>query len=225
MCYFTSVSIETDQSFLQYPQPPNPFTYTMSSSQSRSRGRKRPAASTSKTTSTSRTSTTRNTTTYDRDFQQNLINHGIYPEEYEHPDGREAPIPKNWDEINQRLTQPRASLSPSKFSDQDFKDFKRVNAHAFKEKQVTNSVILIIEGKIGDGRCVAGDILFNNLDHLTDGTIALGKPDLFYGTRPEQLDRRIRLELSSRIIPSTLDNLRWRRTSFWRQKVRMEAPS
>jgi hypothetical protein len=179
----------------------------MSSSQSRSRGRKRPATSTTKTTSTSRTSTTRNTTTYDRDFEQNLIDHGIYPEEYEHPDGREAPMPKNWDEINQRLTQPRASLSPSKFSDQDFKDFKRANAHAFKEKQATNTVIPIIEGKMGDGRCVAGDIPFNNLDHLTDGTIAPGKPDLFYGAHPEQLDRRIRLELSSRIIPSTLDDL------------------
>jgi hypothetical protein len=103
--------------------------------------------------------------------------------------------------------QPRASLSPSKFSDQDFKDFKRANAHAFKEKQVTNTVIPIIEGKMGDGRCVAGDIPFNNLDHLTDGTIAPGKPDLFYGARPEQLDRRIRLELSSRIIPSTQDDL------------------
>jgi hypothetical protein len=34
-----------------------------------------------------------------------------------------------------------------------------------------NSVIPIIEGKVADGMCVAGDIPFNNLDHLTDDTL------------------------------------------------------
>lgn len=109
--------------------------------------------------------------------------------------------------MNQRLTQPRASLSLSKFSSQDFKVFRRKNAHAFKEKQVTGSVIPIIEGEIGDGRCVAGDVLFNNLDRLTDGTLTPGKPDLFYCARPEQLDRRVRAELSNCIIPSTREDL------------------
>jgi hypothetical protein len=70
-----------------------------------------------------------------------------------------------------------------------------------------NSVIPIIEGKMGDGRLLAGNVPFNNLGHLTDGTIAPGKPDLFYGARPEQLDRCVRSELSSRIIPSTQDDL------------------
>jgi hypothetical protein len=64
-------------------------------------------------------------------------------------------------------------------------DFKRANAHAFKEN-VTDSVIPIIEGRIRDGRYVAGDIPFNNLDHPFDGIIAPGKPDLLYGARPEQ---------------------------------------
>jgi hypothetical protein len=72
---------------------------------------------------------------------------------------------------------------------------------------VINSVIPIIEGKVGDDKCVAGYIPFNNLDHLTDGTIAPAKPDLFYGARPEQLDRRVRTELGSRIIPSTQNDL------------------
>ena len=178
-----------------------------SQSQSHSRGRKRAAVLTSKTTSTSRTTTSRNTTTYDRDFQQNLIDHGIYPYAYEYPDGQAPLKPRNWTEINRRLAQPRPSLSPSRFSEKEFEEFTRADAHAFKEKQVINSVIPIIEGKVADRKCVAGDIPFNNLDHLTDGTIVPATPDLFYGARPEQLDRRVRTKLSRRIIPSTQDDL------------------
>ena len=48
-----------------------------------------------------------------------------------------------------------------------------------------NSVIPIIEGKVGDGKYVTSDIPFNNLNYLTDRTIAPTKPDLFYGARPE----------------------------------------
>jgi hypothetical protein len=68
-------------------------------------------------------------------------------------------------------------------------------------------VIPIIEGEIRDARCVAGGIPLTNLDYLTDGTLAPGNPDLFYGACPEQLDRRIRNELNSRIIPSTQEDL------------------
>ncbi|MCJ1384260.1 hypothetical protein MMC17_007376 [Xylographa soralifera] len=179
----------------------------MASSQSTSRGRKRGSRSTSNTKSTTNTTSTKSTGPYDCAFQQNLIDHGIYPEEYEYPDGRAPPLPANWDDINQRLIQPRRSLSPSQFSDGAFRKFKRADAHAFKEKQVTTSVIPIIEGDIRDGRCVAGGIPFTNLDPLTDGTITPGNPDLFYGARPEQLNRGIRSELSSRIVPSTQKDL------------------
>ena len=179
----------------------------MSLSQSQSRGRKRTATTTLKTTSTSRTTTLRNTRTYDRDFQQNLIDHGVYPYAYEYPNGRVPTKPSNQIEINQRLAQSRLSLSPSRFSEKKFKEFIRVDAYTFKEKQVINSVIPIIEGKVEDGKCVAGDILFNNLDHLTDSTITPAKPDLFYGARLEQLDRRVRTKLSSRIIPLTQNDL------------------
>jgi hypothetical protein len=157
----------------------------------------------SSTTSKSKKSTT----PYDRGFEQKLVDGGVYPDEYEYPDGRVPSPPDNWEEFNQRLMQPRPSLSPSQFSDEAFRKFKRANAHAFKEKQVTTSVIPIIEGEIRDAKCVAGDIPFTNLDHLTDGTLAPGKPDLFYGARPEQLDRRIRDELSGSIIPSTQEDL------------------
>jgi hypothetical protein len=76
-----------------------------------------------------------------------------------------------------------------------------------KEKQVIISVISIIEGDIRDAKCVSGGIPFTNLDHLTDGTLVPGNPDIYYGARHEQLDRRVRKELSGHIIPSTQDDL------------------
>ena len=115
--------------------------------------------------------------------------------------------PNNWEEINKRLSQPRPSLSPSKFSEEAYEKFVQADAGAFKDKQVTTSVIPIIEGEVRDAKCVSGGILFNNLDHLTDGTLAPGDPDLYYGARPEQLDRRVRDELNGHIIPSTQDDL------------------
>jgi hypothetical protein len=179
----------------------------MSSSQSGSRGRKRNSLISSNTKPTTNTTTTRNTRPYDRDFQQNLIDGGVYPDEYEYPDGRIPARPDNWEEINQRLAQPRPSLSPSQFSDDKFRKYKRADTHAFKEDQVTKSVIPIIEGEIPDAKCVSGKIPFTNLDHLTDGTLVPGNPDLYYGARPEQLNRQVRDELSNQIIPSTQHDL------------------
>jgi hypothetical protein len=40
-----------------------------------------------------------------------------------------------------------------------------------------------------------------------DSTLVPGNPDIYYGTRPEQLNRRVRDELSGHIIPSTQDDL------------------
>jgi hypothetical protein len=62
-----------------------------------------------------------------------------------------------------------------------------LGVHASKEKKVITSVIPIIEGE-------TREIPFNNFDSPTDGKLTSAKPDLFYGARPEQLDRRIRDE-------------------------------
>ena len=165
-----------------------------------------------KPTENTTTTKTKSTGPYDRAFEQHLVDHGIYPEQYEHPDGSDTPQPENWEEINERLARPRPSLSPSKFSGPNFKKFKRANANARKEKQVTTSVIPIIEGEIQDARCVSGGIRFTNLAPLTDENLASGNPDIYYGARPEQLDRRVRNEpfqgnLSDRVVPSTQHDL------------------
>ncbi len=152
----------------------------MSSSQSSIRNRKRGSSSPSKK-STANTTTTKSTGPYDRAFQQHLIDFGIYPDGYEYPDGRIPSKPENIEEIRRALAQ---ASSPSLFSDEYFRTFKRADTYAAKEKQVTASVIPIIQGDIGDSKCVAGEIPFTNLDHLTDGSLVPGNPDLYYGARP-----------------------------------------
>ncbi|KAL8932935.1 MAG: hypothetical protein Q9211_006046 [Gyalolechia sp. 1 TL-2023] len=182
----------------------------MSSSQLSSRGRKRGIASTLNTRSTRNTTNTKTTESsgpYSRNFQQKLIDGRVYPDEYGYPEGRVPPEPDNLDEINEILTQPRPSLSPSQFSDEKFKEFKRANARLSKENKVMKTVVPIIEGKITDDKCVEGDILFTNFQPLTNDMLTAAKPDLYYGARPEQLDRRVRDELSGHIIPSTQDDL------------------
>ncbi|KAI0388256.1 hypothetical protein F5Y17DRAFT_249026 [Xylariaceae sp. FL0594] len=170
--------------------------------------RKRSSASPSKkSTLTPQTTSTKSTGPYDRAFQQHLIDHGIYPDGYEYPDGKTPPQPDNLDGILYALAQPRPSLSPSRFSDGDFRQFKRADTHASKEWQVTSTVIPIIEGDVRDTKCVSGQIPFTNLDHLTDGSLVPGNPDRYYGARPEQLDQQVRRELNGYIVPSTQHDL------------------
>ncbi|EQL28001.1 hypothetical protein, variant 2 [Blastomyces dermatitidis ATCC 26199] len=191
-----------------YPKPQNFCDQPMNSNKSSSRSRKRRAESPpSQTGDTKGTTKSTSTTAYSRNFQQHLIDHGVYPPEYRYPDRRKPSKPSNWTEINERLAQPRASLSPSKFSEDHFEDFREVDAYASKEKPITTSVIPILDGDVGDAKCVGGDYLFGNLAPLTDGTLARAKPDHFYGARPEQLDRQIRNKLSDHIIPSMQDDL------------------
>lgn len=151
--------------------------------------------------------TTKRSGPYDRDFQQHLIDHGIFPDLYRFPDGHMASKPGNWDDILARLAQPRSSLSPSKFTEEDFEEFRRLDADASKERQVTETVIPFIEGKAQDRKCIGGGVPFRNLDHLTDGTLVPGNPDRYHGARPELLDRQIRIELNDQIVPTTQHDL------------------
>ncbi|KAK2849601.1 hypothetical protein FQN49_005592 [Arthroderma sp. PD_2] len=179
----------------------------MSSSRSRSRKRRAESPPSSNARNTKTTTKSSSTTAYNRNFQQNLVDHGVYPDGYEYPDGELPELPSNWDRIHERLSRPRPSLSPSRFPESEFRKFKRADTHASKETPVIRSVIPIIDGDVGDPKCVGGDYLFGNLAHLTDGTLAAAKPDHFFGARPEQLKRQIRNELSKQIIPSTQDDL------------------
>ncbi|KAG9249402.1 uncharacterized protein F5Z01DRAFT_631794 [Emericellopsis atlantica] len=169
--------------------------------------RKRGSQSPEKSSGTPNTTTTKSTGPYDRAYLQHHVDNGFLPDGYEYPDGRALSEAENIEEFRQFISQARASLSPSRFSGDDFRCFKRANNHATKERQVMTTVMPIIEGAVGDTKCVAGEIPFTNLDHLTDGTLAAANPDRYYGARPEQLRGTVRAQLSGRIIPSTQEDL------------------
>jgi hypothetical protein len=115
---------------------------TMSSRHSKassSHSQSRKSKSTNQTgNSTSATNKTRKrSSAYDASFEQNLIEYSIFPKEYEYPDGRETPEPRNLDWIRQRWAQLKRSLSLTGFSNTKFREFVRVNDRVIVEPRVT----------------------------------------------------------------------------------------
>ena len=159
------------------------------------------SATNSRSTGSTAKTSHRRSSAYHRDFQQHLIDHGIYPDDYKSPGGREAARPENEEDLLAMLAQPRRSLSPSRFSQRAFLSFKQANSQALTESVVFRNTIPTV---LGDADILsAGDLPFGNLEPLTDGTLVDAKPDLYDGVYPTQLDPRIRKELGPYIIPST----------------------
>jgi hypothetical protein len=108
--------------------------------------------------------------------------------------------PKNIDEILERLAQPRRSLSPSKFTDHYFEKIRRLNDTAIGESKVMSTVVRMMLGE--NDIPSEENILFNNLEPMTDGSLADAKPDLYDGATPIELDPEIRKKLNPYIVPS-----------------------
>ncbi|KAI4258589.1 MAG: hypothetical protein L6R42_005000 [Xanthoria sp. 1 TBL-2021] len=176
-----------------YPDPETSYHPTMDSSQSGSRKR----AKTGRESATS--SSTRKTSAYDPPFEQHLIDHGVYPEGY--GDNEDFEEPANIEDINRRLAQPRSSLSPSRFTREQFLDFKKKSREALTENKVMSKVFPIIAGTADIPS--QENLRFTNLQDLTDGSITKAQPDFYDGARPEDLNKQIREELGPYIVPST----------------------
>lgn len=189
--------------FLQYPEfvTANFTAHIMSSNQLSSRTQSKSRNTLNDSTTKTTTSKTKKTSPYDANFEQNLIDNGIYPDDYDFPDGRDPPRPNNENVILDRLGQPRSSLSPSKFSEKAFRTFKQTNSRALHEDDVMSTVFPVIQG--GAHISSARNMLFNNLKPVTDCNFVDAKPDFYDGARPAQIDRRIRAELGPYITPST----------------------
>jgi hypothetical protein len=160
--------------------------------------------STKSTKASGASSSTKATSAYDDAFEQHAIDNGIYPDGYEHPDGRQTPEPANIDEIRLELAAARASLSPSQFSDSAFRNFKKKNKTA-SEGTVKRNVIPIIAGNSDIPN--DGELLFTNIDSMTGGATVKAMPDFFDGARPGDIHSKIRDEneegnLNKLIIPT-----------------------
>ena len=167
----------------------------MASSQSNSRKR----AKTGKESDTS--SRTKKSSAYDPAFEQHLIDYGVYPHGYDYDDDKGSVYPDNWEEINNRLAQPRPSLSPSQFSREEFRKFERTNMQALTEGKIMSKVFPIIAGPADTPS--QENLLFGNLKDLTNGSITKAQPDFYDGSPPADLENCIREDLGQYIIPST----------------------
>ena len=174
-----------------------------------SRGRKLGSRSASKTgPTTTNTKDTGAGGAYNTNFQQNLIDRGIYPYSYEYPNGQVPPKPDNWADINQRLARPQPSLSL--FPDEKFEEFVRADARANNEDAVKDSVIPKLLNTMGGPNGAQRNIRFTNLaliDGFEEGDLKKAQPDYYYGAPPEQLNQEVRNKLSNHIIPSTSTDL------------------
>jgi hypothetical protein len=156
---------------------------------------------TQSTKPTSLSSKAKRSSAYDKDFEQNLVDHNIYPEGYEHTDDRSTPEPNNLDDIVQVLSDPRASLSPSRFPTSAFKNFKQANSRVISEGKVMADILPIIRGNADISN--EGNLPFTNLDSITDGTTVDAVPDMYDGSYPKDIDKVVRRGLEKMIIPTS----------------------
>ncbi|KAI1356762.1 hypothetical protein F5Y01DRAFT_300986 [Xylaria sp. FL0043] len=125
------------------------------------------------------------------DFEQHLVDHGIYLDKYRYPNGRPNPEPGNLDQIRQALSSRRASLSPSRFPESEFHRFRKKNDDAVLEGDVTNG--LIVPMLCGDaGIPHQENILCTELKPITNENTTKPKPDSYDGCRLDDISKNIR---------------------------------
>ncbi|MCJ1461860.1 hypothetical protein MMC07_000459 [Pseudocyphellaria aurata] len=135
------------------------------------------------------------TSVYSRNFEQYLIDNGIYIHNF-------MQEPANWSEIQRAMSEPRPSHSPSEFSDSAFEASWRANIEAKSKAMVMRNIWPTI---IGESNIpTAGDIPFGNLKPLIDDQpLVVPKPDFYDGIHRNRIVSRLRRELGTYIIPST----------------------
>lgn len=156
---------------------------------------------TNSTAATSVTSKARKSSAYNDNFEQHLIDYNIYPEGYEHPESRSTPEPNNSNQTHQDLLASRASLSPSRFPESVFRDFKRKNKTK-SEGSIRRNVIPLIAGDSNTPN--ESNMQFTNLIPLTDESTVEAVPDYFDGAKASDFHSVVRREL---VIPTKHANV------------------
>lgn len=162
-----------------------------SSQSGKSKSTKKSSSSTSKTSDTE--SSGRRSSAYDADFEQHLVDHGIYM-------NNRKSKPSNINEIRQRLAQPRPSLSPSRFSEGAFEEFQQKNEDVIDEGEVIRDVLPMLYGNSDIPS--KQNLLFTRLESITNKTTVDAKPDFYDGARLESIDTQVREDLRPYIIPT-----------------------
>lgn len=167
----------------------------MSSHRSSSRSQKR-SGKLSNTSFTSDIGETLKSSAYDRDFEQKCVDHGVYMP-------RRDTRPENWQNLQERLTQLRPSLSPLQFSDGAYNRFCEAEEDARDEDDVNRETLPIVLGGKSRDYPSAGNVPFRNIKDMAPDMFKKPKPDLYWGARTGQIDQRVRQDLNHEILPAT----------------------
>ncbi|KAI0201748.1 hypothetical protein F4808DRAFT_459517 [Astrocystis sublimbata] len=117
------------------------------------------------------------------EFEQHLIDHGIYP------NNRRSKA-QNLQDIREALLRSRSSLSPSRFSDRAFEDFLEKNEDVIFDEDVMNVIIPIICGNTNIPHTKS--VTFTELQPITNSDVTRPKPDFFDGSYLADIDETIR---------------------------------
>ncbi|KAK4087017.1 hypothetical protein Purlil1_8536 [Purpureocillium lilacinum] len=134
---------------------------------------------------------------YNKNFQEHLIDHGVYL-----ADQTDAE-PRNLDSLHDQLLVPRTSLSPSTFSQSKFRDFQKKNNQVAFESDVMRTILPVLCGDHDDIPSQQ-NVLFTELEPITNSTAVKPKPDFFDGASLQDLHQNLRgdRQLRSTIIPT-----------------------
>ena len=144
------------------------------------------------------TSKTKKSTPYDGNFENHLTDHHVRPIYLSQE--------PNLEEVRKAMAIPRPSLSLSKLSGRAFKTFRETQERAKDEADVQANVIPTIIGPSDNAHPIGRTTLFSNLEPLIDAPLVLAKPDIYYGSYPEELSRTVRNELGHRLIPGSIQD-------------------
>lgn len=165
------------------------------------------SSSSSRITATKSTKPTSNSskapksiTPYSRNFEQHMIDHHVYR------DDKAQELTGMDGILSVMANPPRASLSPSKFDTAKFKAFRSSDSRAKDEDDVLIDVVPYITGPNDGNHFAARKTVLGNLVSLTGSNLAPASPDLYYGARPESLDKDVRDALSHHVIPSRTED-------------------
>lgn len=146
------------------------------------------------------TTSSRRTGPYDANYEIKLTQVGVFQTEETDEKG-DCVVPENYEEIIARLDKPRPSLTPSRFTETDFRNFRQQAERSSTESSTLRQVISKIEGQSSQFRSL-NDLPFNNLE-LFDPTITTTKPDHYDGAQPHTIDYRVRNDIDRHIVPHT----------------------
>ena len=108
--------------------------------------------------------------------------------------------PENRDEIIGKLAAHMSKLEESDITEEKFERFQDRNEGALKDPTIMSTVLPIITGEANT--TTANGLSFNDLEHLTDGSLTKSVSSCCDGLLSVEIDLQIRQDLGRYIVPS-----------------------